>query len=496
MMVNLAARASTQGPDHKAVVAMTRFGYGAWPGRRQAIRSDPAGALLAEIRNTASAELACDLPGMRPCLALLKTFQQARKARSEGHSTPSSMAPGSTLPTASLSPMMVIGFASSPSKSAPSAGTADGISPRDLMLAEAALRLHAATSSPTPMVERLVSFWSNHFCVDVDKDAKVMVLAGPYERMAIRPHVLGRFKDMLLAVMRHPAMLTYLDNDSSVGPNSRSGQKTRQRPTENLAREILELHTVGVGAGYSQADVTAFACALTGWTFRNDTLEAGKANAFTFRERAHEPSAQTIMGRHYPDNGEAQAAAVLSDLASHPATARHLAVKLCAAFLGDPPPASLVDRLTRRFLDTDGDLREVTLALLEAPEAWSAPRQSLVTPYGFVAAISRVADLWRGDIQPPLRALQALGEPLWRPPAPNGFHGPGDAWLAPAAIKTRLEVALQAAHRIAMPDHPVDVAADLYGDVLSSDTEEALRRCADKAQGYALMFMSPEFQRI
>jgi uncharacterized protein (DUF1800 family) len=245
-----------------------------------------------------------------------------------------------------------------------------GVSRRNY-LAMAGARTNAALTAPAPFVERMVHFWSNHFAVSADK-LTVIGLAGLLEFEAIRPHVLGRFRDMLVAALQHPAMLLYLDQAQSIGPDSQAAQiaarfqRGRQRRglNENLAREILELHTLGVNSGYGQADVTEFARALTGWTVRGLTRGPaarfagveGTPGDFVFAQPIHEPGARTIVGKTYRQDGERQGLAVLDDLAADPRTARHLATKLARHFAGDDPPAAMVERLTQTWLRSGGDL--------------------------------------------------------------------------------------------------------------------------------------------
>ena len=231
-----------------------------------------------------------------------------------------------------------------PSPSQSPASTPPGAKPgriqRDAFQTEAFARFNHATTTDAAFLERLVMFWSNHFCVSANKGA-VRGIAGAYEREAIRPHVLGRFSDLLIAAEQHPAMLIYLDNAQSIGPNSRAGRNRGRGLNENLAREILELHTLGVGGGYTQDDVGNLARILTGWsvgTLANAASEPGK---FFFAPARHEPGDRTVMGRSYPDRGQATGEDVLRDLAKHPATARHIALKLAQHFVSDSPPAEL-----------------------------------------------------------------------------------------------------------------------------------------------------------
>src|SRR3954452_22595664 len=271
-------------------------------------------------------------------------------------------------------------------------------------LVMASARLSAALTTDSPFIERLVHFWANHFAVSVDK-LPVIGLAGLLEFEAIRPHVLGRFSDMLVAVEQHPAMLVYLDQAQSIGPNSRAGQFAAIRGgkarglNENLAREIMELHTLGVRTGYSQADVTEFARALTGWTVGGigrgpaaRMLGNAPAGEFQFADLLHEPGDRTIMGKRYGQSGEAQARAVLMDLAASPATAKHLATKLARHFAGDDPPPALVDRLSKAYLASNGDLPTVYRALIESPEPWATQPLKFKTPWEWsVSALRAVA---------------------------------------------------------------------------------------------------------
>ena len=320
--------------------------------------------------------------------------------------------------------------------------------PRQLFRDEARARIDAALDAEIGFVERLVWFWSNHFCVNADKT----VMAGGYEREAIRPHVLGRFSDMLLAVEEHPAMLIYLDNAQSIGPNSVAGINRDKGLNENLAREILELHTLGVRSVYTQDDVTSFAKALTGWTILPTATNPDHGGEFVYLKRAHEPGPQIVLGKSTPIPGRSKGRAVLADLARHPATARHVATKLARHFIADDPPPALVDRLTRRFLDTDGDLKEVALALGHVAGIL-VPRAGQDQAAGRVDRRRPARDraAWRHRAASSAgRSL--LGEPLWRPPAPKGFSDDNAAWLD--GLAQRLDIANIFAQRVGERPRP------------------------------------------
>src|SRR5260221_10491191 len=304
---------------------------------------------------------------------------------------------------------------------------------RQILLAEAKARFDAALAADIGFAERLVWFWSNHFCVSADK---VPSMAGGYEREAIRPHVLGRFADMLLAAEAHPAMLFYLDNAASIGPNSVAGINRSRGLNENLAREILELHTLGVRTGYTQDDVVSFAKVLTGWSFiAAEVPEHG--GEFGFVPRLHEPGAQTVLGKIYEQPGIEQGRAVLADLARHPATAEHIAFKLAHHFVADEPSPDLVGRLAKTFRATDGNLKEMARVLVTSPESCDSKRGKLKTPGEWTVAGLRAAGGTEPNAERLLQAHALLGQPLWRPPAPKGHADPQGAWPDGMALRLR-----------------------------------------------------------
>lgn len=380
---------------------------------------------------------------------------------------------------------------------------------RDYYMTAAGARAQLAVASETPFVERMVHFWSNHFAVSADK-LTMIGLAGAFEFDAIRPHVLGRFRDMLHAVERHPAMLLYLDQAQSVGPGSMAGQIAARRGgpqrvglNENLAREILELHTLGVRTGYTQADVTELARAMTGWSVAGMTrgpaarfagLE-GRPGSFVFAERIHEPGARTIMGKRYDQQGERQAAAVLDDLAVHPATARHIATKLARHFAGDTPPETLVTRLETAFLKSGGDLPTLYRVLIEAPEAWVAQPVKFRTPWEWSVAAMRALGTREIPGEAVLGLMNQLGQSVWRPGSPAGFDDVAASWAGPDAVMRRVEAAERMAARTRDTIDARARAAMLFPGALSATTEQAIARAESAAQGVALMLVAPEFMR-
>jgi uncharacterized protein (DUF1800 family) len=370
--------------------------------------------------------------------------------------------------------------------------------------AEALARFQRATLAEAGFVERLVTFWSNHFCISANKGPLARIWAGAFEREAIRPHVLGHFADMVLAAESHPAMLFFLDNQQSIGPNSRAGLNRNRGLNENLAREIMELHTLGVGSGYSQDDVTSLARIITGWTFAGPDGRLGDPGAFAFNVNAHEPGEHELLGKSYRDvesdkiypvSALDQGRAALNDLARHPATAKFIATKLARHFVADDPPPALVARLAQRFAKSDGDLKAVAIELLDADEAWQAPLTKIRSPYEGVIATGRL--LARVPDQPSvyLNSLNVLGQPLWSPAGPNGFPDTNATWAAPEGMKLRLDLAAQLAARLGDAYEPRELIDVVAGGATSKETRQTIARAETRQQAMTLLLMSPEFQR-
>ena len=452
----------------EAALALHRFGFGPREGSIAAIAEDPRDALLAELeRPNAGQIINSGLPSSGAANRAVFEYRAERNAeqkrqRREGAAQPAMEAP----PAQSDQPPL----------------------PRQLFLNEARARIDAARDAEIGLVERLVWFWSNHFCVSQDKT----VMAGAYEREVIRPHVLGRFSDMLLAAEGHPAMLLYLDNAQSIGPDSVAGINRDKGLNENLAREVLELHTLGVRTVYTQEDVTNFAKVLTGWTIIPTVNNPDHGGEFVFIKRAHDPGSKTVIGKEYDDTGTGQGRAVLADLARHPATAKHVATKLARHFIADDPPPALVELLTQRFLDTDGDLKEVAKALIASPDAWMPEQAKIKRPGEWIVAALRATGE-AGDIRRIVQAQAMLGEPLWRPPAPKGFSDDNAAWLD--GLAQRLDMANAFAHREGLAIEPEAIMEVALGPLASAETRQTVARAESRPQALTMLLMAPEFQR-
>jgi uncharacterized protein (DUF1800 family) len=472
-----------------AAFALHRFGLGPRPGSTAAIASDPRGAVLAELERPGigridNPDLMTSAQSSRAAFeaAAARRAQNivAERARKEAENM-AAQAEGAAEEPAKMA---------EPAKPAAAPPARQPPTPERLnFLKEVKARLEAALLAEIGFAERLVWFWSNHFCVST---FVVPNMAGGYEREAIRPHILGRFVDLLLAAEGHPAMLVYLNNQVSIGPNSVAGINRTRGLNENLAREILELHTLGVRTGYSQTDVLNFAKILTGWTIisPNDNPEHGAE--FIFNKRLHEPGPQQVIDKVYADTGVEQGRAVLMDLARYPATATHVATKLARHFVADEPPPALIEKLAKTYRDTDGDLKEVAKALVMSEESWNTPRDKLKRPSEWVVAMVRATGL-RANPERFTRGQAALGEPLWTPAAPAGFADHEAAWID--GMGTRLDIANNFAERIAQQIDPDEVVGNALGALASSETRQAVARAESRQQALTIAFMSPEFQR-
>jgi uncharacterized protein (DUF1800 family) len=480
--------------DLDAAIAATRFGLGARPGEIEAARADPRGFLKAQIRAEGADQPQGDLGTSAQNLTV---FQDLRKERRELKG-----------------------------EDAAAAGAADlkqvQAKIRDMAIEEMAARGRLAAATPAAFRERWALFWSNHFTVSATKGA-VAPIAGAFEREAIRPHVFGRFEDLLLASSQHPAMLLYLDQAASIGPDSpvgqsQAGQRRQAGLNENLAREIMELHTVGVNGGYTQADVTEFARALTGWSisraaggqgaaapgagvgggrrFAAGGDDMGPPGTFTFREQAHEPGVRHVLGRSYGQDGFAQGRAVLVDLAAHPATARHVARKIAVHFVADDPPPALTARLERSFTASGGQLGKLAETLIDSPEAWAPTAAKFKTPYEFLISSWRVSGA-APDLDNPRKfagSMTALGQRPFSAPSPKGWADDAAEWAAPDGIVKRMAWAEAAAKGMAALD-PNEFARSALGARLSPQAATAIARAETRPEAFAILLMSPEFQR-
>ena len=366
---------------------------------------------------------------------------------------------------------------------------------REPTLAHLHARTSAAVHTPASFAERWVRFWSNHFSVSAaGQDAAV--LSPTLEAEVIRPNLFGRFEELALGAILHPAMLVYLDNHVSVGPNSPAGRFTGRGLNENLAREALELHTVGSDAGYAQSDVEAFARALTGWTIGREELHPEPQWGLAlFDQRLHEPGPQRVMGMVYRDRGADQARAIIRNLARAPATARRISEKVARHFLSDAPGEPQIAHIERAWRRSRGDLAEVARAVVEAPGAFEPGFSKFKPPEAFLISALRALEADPPDAQGLFGAFAAIGQIPFTAPSPEGWPDDEESWADPDAIKKRLEFSNALARRVGDRAMPVDRADAVLGRRLDADTALAVSRAESPVQGFTLFLMSPDFMR-
>jgi uncharacterized protein (DUF1800 family) len=360
-------------------------------------------------------------------------------------------------------------------------------------------RVNFGVKTDTPFAERMVYFWSNHFTTSGTR--KIIAGAIPaYEREAVRPNVFGKFGDMLAAVTSHPVMLTYLDNAISIGANSKQGKRRKKTMNENLAREILELHTLSVNGGYTQKDVMAFAKALTGWSHggfggKRRDKEGRVHGKFEFIPQIHEPGSKSILGKSYPEAGVDEVRRILKDLAAHPSTARFLATKMAAHFIADDPPEDAVRILANTYIETGGDLGAMSRQLVEIEAIWQAPLSKVKTPYELMISVMRAMD-GTGVRNNKLRSgLEVLGHSPFMAGSPQGWSDQSDHWLTPVSLMRRIEWVRSMTAGTSSDLNPSRLLEQTIGPIAGEPVRQMVAGGASPAESFALLFASAEFQR-
>jgi uncharacterized protein (DUF1800 family) len=472
-----------------AAIAVNRFGLGAKPGELAALGADARGWLMAQLKGKPPVLSGA---GLEPSSKTLGHVLELRQEQLEQRR-------GKRKDTKPDDPQV-------------NQSVKLGAIYRPVYLAESVARFSHSVATDRPFLERLTQFWANHFAVSVDKNA-VLGLAGAMEREAIRPRVTGNFADLLLAVEKHPAMLLYLDNASSIGPNSKAAQFVASRGkgksrkvdiNENLAREILELHTLGVNGGYTQTDVTTFAKAISGWSiggqdngrrFAKLGFDNGTPGEFHFREAFHEPGAKTLLGQSFSQDGLRQGEAILRHLAVRPATARHLATKLARHFISDDPPPAVVERLTKAWVESRGHLMKVYEALVESPESWEQPFAKFKTPADYIYSSYRALGLRVPEGRRALQPFESLGQRNLNPGSPAGWPDTSADWDGPSALLKRIAWADVIAQRFGTGRNARELAPQMLGATLTGETATAIARAESGSQALTLLLSSPEFMR-
>lgn len=443
-------------PLRLASIAATRFGYGARPGELESIAGDPLGWLLAQLEDTGipSPHLADQPDGA----AVVSGFIEARAAGRDAIRTYRRAS-------------------------------------RKQSRAEALAHTAEALSTPAPFRERLVRFWCNHFTVSA-LSPKVYPLVHAFERDAIRPFVTGSFAAMLTGVMKHPAMLLFFDNQKSIGPYSVAGLNGAGGLNENLAREILELHTLGDSAAYTQGDVHELSKILTGWSIAGGGEDG--SGGFKFRENWHQPNKKYLLGKTYPEAGVLEGEAALDALSRQESTAHHLARKMARYFVADEPSSSLISDMVAGYATQGNSLKGMAEGMLRSSDAWEPVQRKVKTPEDLVFSTARALYLGADKAGIVLRSLVVLGQVPKHAPSPAGWSDLTAAWLSPQQLMERIEWGAAAARRGArgLGDLPIaDLAFAVLGSQLTASTYRRLSVTRDTGQALALLFAAPEFQR-
>ncbi len=443
-----------------AAHVLSRFGLGARPGDRETIAEDPEAWVSEQLSATPDDASAFEgRPTTPEVVELSISAQQLRRQ-------------------ATMDPSM---------SEVANQARADLV---NVYSEDVVTRFRQSVATTTPVQERFVHFWTNHFTVSAVKN-DVRPFVGAFERETIRPNLQLSFYDMLVSVEQHPAMLTYLDNTQSIGPGSPAGLRRDAGINENLAREILELHTVSTAAGYSQDDVEAFAKIITGWTIETNPSNSSSIGNFKFEERFHEPGTHTVLGIDYADNGVRQGEALLRDLASHPATANFIATKLVRHFVSDTPSADDIELVAETFLATDGNLNAVHAAVLNLPSAWRPNFSKFRQPEEFLIAVGRSVGIPSQfeNLMPTI--LIEMGQQVYAPPSPAGWPDVGGYWLSGQSMMRRADVSFVTGRQLGGADS-VSLLEDLYGELLSDETRDTLASIRSQTTGLSMALASPE----
>lgn len=362
---------------------------------------------------------------------------------------------------------------------------------RKMMVTMSADTIEQAVTSSNSVSWRLLDFFSNHFSVSAG--GRLMAgLVSTLEREAIAPNLLGNFADLLIAVEQHPAMLIYLNNERSFGPNSKIGKRRRKGLNENLAREILELHTLGVNGGYQQTDIVELAKAITGWSVIN--LKKEKGDGFKFRANGHESGDRKILGKNYSAKGVLQGEQMLRDLAVNPATAKYICYKLAHHFVSEKPAEALLIKMEQAWLKTSGNIKQVMMTLFDADEAWLDTTQKFKTPREFVISAHRVLSETKIHSKAVYNTLTTLGQKPFNSGSPAGYSDNQKDWAGASALMSRIDwtARVSSFRKNANAEKLIKKA---FGQSISEHSYQVIMRAESRQQAFILFLMSPEFQR-
>lgn len=454
----------------QSYIAANRFAYGANPETIKAIGHNPQDWLLAQLQSTTLAQLKTVTQSLWTSSDALVQIQQYQRQKNQ----PKKNNIDKTDSAEPLNEMVIDAKKTF----------------NDKITALNELSVSQGINSTIPFYWHLVDFFSNHFSVSAS-NILMRALAPMLEIEAIAPNIFNHFSDLLLAVESHPAMLHYLNNVQSIGPSTRFAQKRANKGlNENLAREILELHTLGVKSTYTQNDVTELAKAITGWSVGD--IKRKESAGFIFRERLHEPGSRTLLNKVYEQSGEEQGRRMLFDLANHTDTAQHVCTKLVRHFISDQVDPAIVQTMVNAWHITQGHLVKVITAMIEHPACWSQTSAKLKTPRELVISVCRSCSI--SNLRPNvLKSLQTLGQQPFNAGSPAGYKDVEAAWSGPSAFLNRIEWVAHISRNIKYL--PEQLANDTLGPLLEASTVKQMRQAESKQQALTLLLMSPEFQR-
>ena len=446
--------------SYKPVIATNRFGLGAKPNEVATAKSDPQGWLMTQLSGSISFSQALT---SREAFEALFEYRRARKQTKKQTED--------AFPNNRLS--------------------MNGVErPGKVLSKQIAIEIENAIRSEKSFQWRMLDFFSNHFSVSTN-GAALKYMAPTLKIEAIGPHLFGHFEDMLIAVAKHPVMLLYLNNEQSFGPNSKVGIRNKKRGlNENLAREILELHTLGVNGGYTQADVVELAKAITGWSIAG---KEKKKRGYIFRSNAHEPGKRILLGNTYAEDGIKQGEQILRDLARHPSTANFISTKIARHLISDVPPQTLINAMSAEWLKTNGHLGQVIRVLISSKLSWNEQQQKFKTPREFLISSMRAIDKDQFPKGFLVKSLETLGQPAYQAGSPAGYGDMESDWNGSDAFLARVDWTADVAARSKV--QAAEIAAASLGDLVSKPTIQAMSRAESQEQAVAILLMSPEFQR-
>ncbi|MCU4677144.1 DUF1800 domain-containing protein [Catenovulum sp. 2E275] len=449
-------------------IALNRFGYGALQNQLNTLQSDPKKWLLNQLKPMQFTQVEWT------SIQAIHTLAEFQLAKEADKKNAASQADNNAMQAGELSSDKIRKKINQAAKQTTLAS------------------LQQIITQPESFQSRLLDFFSNHFSVSAN-NIITKALAPTLEREAIAPNLVGQFSDLLLAVIMHPAMLVYLNNEKSIGPDSKVGKKRSEKGlNENLAREILELHTLGVNAGYSQQDVRELAMAITGWTVTHPYKDKTEHIGFIYKDQHHQPGARFILGKSYPQVKLEQGKQILIDLAEHPATAKHISFKLARHFIADEPDPALVSAMSQSWIQSKGNLAFVLTAMIEHPASWQPKLQKLKTPRDFVISACRACNQTGTQKPDSFETLKILGQMPFSAGSPAGFGDTAAFWNGSEALLAKIEWADRFSRLL--KNESLELIKQTLGRQLSANSEKLINQAESKQQAIALFLMSPEFQ--